>query len=519
MFKIKIAILSTLISGIILVCFGLFFMMVASKIGLAWIDRQMLTLGESQLHVWHTKEHWKKFDQSLDSIYGDEHWKDMVVQVTDADHEILYRSLHWPGEITVALFLEFDIKMEADAKRRNLPKDPSEPPHGSANRKSSAFGDVPAEDTIQPPPRLNEPQRPPPPSRARPMHSPPYIKKSFFKTVQTQSGSWRTGIMGNQHHTIVVGINMARFYEFASKFKKLFLLSVIVALLLMAGAGYLIANRAMKPISLITRTAEKITARGLGRRIIDGGADAELLRLIYVLNDMLDRLEKSFNQAVRFSADAAHELQTPLTILQGVLDDAVQSTAYGTDEQRRYSSLLEEVQRLKSIVQKLLILARADADQLPLQLQLVNMSAMIASAVEDAGVIGPDLVIEKDILPGIYVQADPGLLGLAIQGLTANAVQYNTDKGLIRFRLTVQNRNALFTISNTGTLIPEQERKLIFDRFYQIGKSRSHRIPGTGLGLSLAQEIMRAHDGSLKFEVTKDNLNAFTVSLACHSHS
>ena len=104
--------------------------------------------------------------------------------------------------------------------------------------------------------------------------------------------------------------------------------------------------------------------------------DAELLHLINVINKMLDRLEKSFEQAVRFSADTAHELQTPLAILQGHLDDALQHTTSGSSEQQRYSSLLEEVQRLKSIVRKLLILARADAGQLQLRLKPVDISSM-----------------------------------------------------------------------------------------------------------------------------------------------
>jgi len=129
-----------------------------------------------------------------------------------------------------------------------------------------------------------------------------------------------------------------------------------------------IAQRALKPVALITRTAEGITVRALDRRVPLIEADRELPRLVEVINSMLDRLEKSFGQAVRFSADAAHELQTPLTILQGELDDAVQHAPVGSEEQQRYGGLLEEVQRLKAIVQKLLILARADAGRLDLRL-------------------------------------------------------------------------------------------------------------------------------------------------------
>jgi len=490
LFRLKIALLSALVSGAVLIIFGLFFLDVINKVGMDRIDHEILALGESQLYVVHPRKHWQDFDKSLNFIYGDERSKDLIVHVTDVSHEPLYISPHWPGEITAAAFPEFDAKMAAD---------PGANPFGSSLR----------------PPYIDDFDRPPPPPPH--LRDPVPIKKPFFLTMKTSSGTWRTSIMGNRYITLMIGMDMAGFYEDSNRYKKAFLFSVPLALLLMAVGGWLIANRALKPVALITRTAESINARGLDQRIAVTGGDSELLRLVKVINNMLDRLEKSFGQAVRFSADAAHELQTPLTILQGILDDAVQHASYGTDEQQRYSSLLEEVQHLKSIVQKLLILARADADQLPLSLRPVNISEMIESAVEDAGVIGPDLNIEKHIQPKVMVLADPDLLMQVIQGLTANAVKYNIDDGLVRFGLTIRNNNALFTISNTGPPIPAEESDLIFERFYRIDKSRSHRAPGTGLGLSLAREIVRAHKGEIHFVAVSDNLNTFSVSLPCLS--
>lgn len=151
----------------------------------------------------------------------------------------------------------------------------------------------------------------------------PEIKTSYFKTIQTPSGVWRTGIMGSERITMMVGVKMAGYYEDADLYRAAFLSIIPVALLLLAGGGWVIAQRALKPVVMITRTAEKITVRGLHQRVPAVDADRELSRLVDVINGMLDRLEKSFGQAVRFSADAAHELQTPLTILQGELDAAV----------------------------------------------------------------------------------------------------------------------------------------------------------------------------------------------------
>ena len=342
-------------------------------------------------------------------------------------------------------------------------------------------------------------------------------KQPFFATIQTPSGTWRTGIMGSDRMTMMVGVNMAGFYEDAARYRMALLGIIPVALLLLAGGGWVLARRALKPVALITRTAERITGRDLVRRVPAVEADRELSRLVEVINGMLDRLEKSFGQAVRFSADAAHELQTPLTILQGELDYALQHAPVGSEEQQRYSGLLEEVQRLKAIVQKLLILARADAGRLNLQLEPVDLSAMIESAAEDAGVMAPHLRVERRIAAGVVVKADPDLMGQVIRNLTSNAVKYSPENGLVRFSLSVRDRRALFTISNTGAPIPEKDRDRIFDRFYRVDPSRSKAVHGSGLGLSLAREIVHAHGGDLRLDPASGDMVSFTLSLACSS--
>jgi two-component system, OmpR family, heavy metal sensor histidine kinase CusS len=511
-FRLKIALFSVLISGSVLVVFGLFFLAVISKIGLERIDREILTLGESQLHVWHPKKHWQDFAQSLRSIYGQDHWKDLIVQVTDVDQQVLYRSPHWPEEVATASFPDFDNTMATGPDAHALAEGPRDRPSDSATRPERGRDSRPLPGRRQPHPGGDGPGRPPPPPQRPP--APVHIKQPSFITMETTTATWRTGILGNQYITIILGLDMAGFYEDADRYRKSFLFSVPLALLLIAAGGWWIAHRALKPVTLITRTTENISARGLDRRIPESGADSELLRLIKVINKMLDRLEKSFGQAVRFSADAAHELQTPLTILQGVLDDAVQNSANGSAEQRRSSDLLEEVQRLKVIVQKLLLLSRVDAGQLTLHMEPLSMSTMIESIIEDVEIIAPHLKIEHHISPKVMVQADPPLLRQVIQNLTSNAIKYNLDEGLIKFRLRQQGKNIQLQISNTGIPIPDKDRERIFDRFYRIDKSRSNRVPGSGLGLALAREIVRAHKGRLRLETTMDNLITFTLTLS-----
>jgi signal transduction histidine kinase len=285
------------------------------------------------------------------------------------------------------------------------------------------------------------------------------------------------------------------------------------ALVILAAGGWLIAQRALRPVAGITSTAQRITARGLDQRVPEGKADSELLNLIRTINSMLDRLERSFNQAVRFSADAAHELQTPLTVLQGMLDDAVRQCPREGEEQRRYASLLEEVQRLKAIVQKLLILARADASQLPLRREPVDFSELIQNAVDDATVLKPDARIEAHIAPGVILQGDRDLLGLVVQELTKNAAKYNRESGVIRYELATESTVVRLTVENSSDPIPVEDRERIFERFHRVDKSRSVRVPGTGLGLSLAREITRAHRGTLRLDPAKPGLVGFSLRL------
>lgn len=546
MFRVKIALLSALLSGAVLVGLGLYALSVMNEVGLARIDREILTLGEGHLAIRPPRGYWQNFETSLRFIYGEVRSENLIVQIKDQWNEVLFKSSLWPGEIAEDSFPDFDRTMDTRPpvsndrdERRGPPPEAYQACEGKSPGSPAQFVD-PAGETVkgiceeedgklvlradlrkgEKPGRAHDRpgDRPVPasPGQNQPGWPLPRTKKKpQFATVHTPSGVWRVGIMGSDRITMMVGVNMAGFYEDADRYRRAFLSIVPIALLLLAGGGWVIAQRALKPVALITRTAEGITAAALEQRVPRVEADSELSRLVEVINSMLDRLEKSFSQAVRFSADAAHELQTPLTILQGELDDAVQHAPVGSEEQQRYSGLLEEVRRLKAIVQKLLILARADAGRLELRLEAVDLSALIESVAEDAAAIAPQLRVETQIVPGVMVKADPDLMGQVVRNLTSNAVKYNQENGLVRFQLSVRDNQAHLRISNTGIPIPVKDRERIFDRFYRVDQSRSATRPGTGLGLSLAREIVRAHKGDLRLDAEMTDLITFSLLLPC----
>ena len=167
--------------------------------------------------------------------------------------------------------------------------------------------------------------------------------------------------MGNPYVTFILGADIGDFNARMIKLRNTFLATLPVVLLLAAGGAWLVARRALNPVTSLTHIAENVTAQGLNQRIPAMTWDQEFNRLVTVFNEMLSRLEESFQQATRFSADASHELKTPLARLQIELEQALENAPSDSSQQEIYSSLLDEISRLKAIVQKLLLLSLADA--------------------------------------------------------------------------------------------------------------------------------------------------------------
>jgi len=477
-FKLRIALLSVLTSGMILAIFASLFMSVIRRIGIERIDRELQALGDAQVRGPKPHEFWAHFDNSLASIYGTEKQSQFLVKVNDQKHHPVYASPAWPAEIRAT-----DLGIAET-------EGPSEEPE------------------FVPPPFNREP-----PGEWK-MHRPPQTRMMAPRCLTLTAGgqTWRFIVMESEDVTLTVGMDLAEFHREIDRFRNTFAVAAPLALLLLAAGGWLLAGQAIRPVKALTRVAAGITAKGLDQRVQTHDADHEFQALIDVINSMLDRLEKSFRQATRFSADAAHELNTPLTILQGQMEQAIQSTSSEAD-QRLYAGLLEEVQRLKNIVRKLLLLAKADTGQLSLNLEQIDLGGEIEALLHDADVLAPGLKIDCQLSPGITIMADPDLLRQVLQNLLGNAIKYNRPEGLIRLTLRRQDDQALFTIGNTTLPALTLDEKLLFTRFYRGDISRSRQIDGVGLGLSLSREIVLAHQGRLVLQESKDGWVSFAMTL------
>jgi heavy metal sensor kinase len=263
--------------------------------------------------------------------------------------------------------------------------------------------------------------------------------------------------------------------------------------------GYLLARRSLEPISVMAHRAKEITSERLHERLPVNERDCELADLAQMFNEMLSRLEKSFEQLRRFTSDASHELRTPLTLLRSVGEVGLQTNS--TPEQYRdtIGSMLEEANRLTELVENLLTISRADAGQLAISQR--SFAAM--DLARESGELLDVLLEEKDQKLEIFgdetvmLKADWVLLRQALVNILHNAIKYTPVHGTIGINVKRAESGVNIEVHDSGPGIAPEHREHVFDRFYRIDSGRASTQGGTGLGLSIAQWTVRAHGGDI----------------------
>jgi heavy metal sensor kinase len=288
--------------------------------------------------------------------------------------------------------------------------------------------------------------------------------------------------------------------------------------LLAGGGGWLLARRALKPVDQMTRTALRISGEHLDERLQETDSGDELDRLAKTLNDMLGRLNSAFHQMRQFSADASHELQTPLTILKGEMEVALRSQRSPEEYQRILGSGLEEIDRINHLVDGLLLLARADAGVLRLDLQPVDVTTLLQEVGAQMKVVADDrsISLNTDIIAPVSVHGDRAQLRRLVLNLVDNAIKYTPAGGRVTLSLRAEHDGAFLVISDTGIGLSADEQQRIFDRFHRTTETRARDQRGVGLGLSIARSIVEAHGGRIDVESTPGKGSTFTVCLPIH---
>jgi heavy metal sensor kinase len=294
----------------------------------------------------------------------------------------------------------------------------------------------------------------------------------------------------------------------------LLILTPSVFLLALVG-NWLVIGRALHRVDDLTQTALQIQSTNLQRRIEHNGADDEIGRLAQAFDQMIARLDRSFQQVRQFSADASHELKTPLTAIRGEAEVALMGELQAEDSRRSLRSILESAERMSEVVDSLLLLARADAGQALIRREPVDLGSLTLQVVEDleplAGRQGVSLVVGD--IDDVTVAGDPLWLQQAVCNLVSNGIKYTPAGGSVTVELKQEEGQAALVVRDTGIGIAEEHLPQIFDRFYRIDHGRARTAGGAGLGLSITRWVVEAHGGQIRVESTPGQGSVFRILL------
>jgi heavy metal sensor kinase len=312
---------------------------------------------------------------------------------------------------------------------------------------------------------------------------------------------------------IQVGRSEATMREQIRTVALILLLGLPLAVATAGFGGYLLARRALAPIERMTERAETITAERLSDRLPVSNADNEMGRLATVFNATLARLQESFEQMRRFTADVSHELRTPLTAIRSVGEVGLRGKRDEHDYRTIIGSMLEEADRLAVLVDRLLTLSRTETGESRLSIEPIALQELAESVIADLAVLAEEksqqLVVEAHGAP--CASGDRMMLRQALINLVDNAIKFSPPDTAIVIRIADAQGKATIDVIDRGAGIPDAARDHIFDRFYRA--SGSADVIGTGLGLSISKSAVEKSGGLLTLEKTDGNGSTFRITL------
>ena len=290
-------------------------------------------------------------------------------------------------------------------------------------------------------------------------------------------------------------------------------------LLVGLGGGWWLATRAIRPVKAITETALRIADGRLNERIDVGETDSELGRLALLLNSTFARLETSFSRQARFTADAAHELRTPVSIVVSQAQLGLRGTRSVEELREMLSACLRAGRRMEQLTQALLTLERQDAQPISQRREPCDLAALAneATALLANKISGRGITIHRE-LDSAPCHADPDELMQVILNLLTNAIDHSPEAGFIFLRSTVAEWHAELAITDQGPGIAPEHLPRLGERFYRADPSRNHRTGGAGLGLAICKSILAAYGGGLRIASDLGNGSTFSMCLPVAGH-
>jgi len=290
---------------------------------------------------------------------------------------------------------------------------------------------------------------------------------------------------------------------------------LVILIVIAALGGFWLAQRALQPVDRIIDSAQRISSLNLSERLPVHHTGDELERLSVALNSMIGRLDDAFQQTRRFLADASHELRTPLTMMQAELETIHERSDLKPNIRELAASGLDEVQRLKTIVEGLLALSRLDAGEALEHRIPVDLAELAATTAEQMCLLAEDKGVSVTCHSGtkVMVEGDRSRLKQVMVNLLDNAIKYTPSGGNVTVKVFTKENKAVAEVRDNGIGIPSEAVLRVFDRFFRVDKARSRELGGAGLGLAIVKSICVAHGGRVEVQSEEGAGSRFTVSL------
>jgi heavy metal sensor kinase len=352
------------------------------------------------------------------------------------------------------------------------------------------------------------------------------LRKARYQTVWLHGIPFRivsdTMVLGGEVFLVRIGSTLDEEQETLDAFRKYLLMFAPLLLLAASGVGYGLSRKALSPVDALARTARTISGSNLSSRLAPLQTGDELQRLSDTLNQMLARIETAFLRITEFTADASHELRTPIALIRTEAELALRRSRNEAEYREALQHILGEADRTSNLIEELLALARADSGSEALTLRPIDLLTTLREAsakwsrvatlrnLEFSSEIDGEKQLSGNTLP---VMGDENALRRVLDILLDNAFKYTMPPGKVSLSGTSNDQRVLLSIADTGIGIASGDQEKIFERFYRVDKARSRELGGAGLGLAIAQWIVQLHRGTITVQSEPGSGSIFRVEL------
>lgn len=332
-------------------------------------------------------------------------------------------------------------------------------------------------------------------------------------TLRVASGRLTVG--GREIGDISIALSQEPAYETLRLFDRRVLLGGVTLLVIAVPVGLWLYRQALWPVTKAVRAARRLDPTDLSARLPTSGSGDELDQLSHVINELLSKLERHHQRVTKFTADASHELRTPLAAMRTSIDVALQRPRDVDEYRAALEALADQCDRLTAVVEKLQLLARADAGRLRAKVEPVDLSELARETTDFLSPLAEErgLSIECDAQPGAFVMGDQAYLRQVLVNLIDNAIKFTPKGGSIVATVAADESSARVTVADTGAGIDPEELEQLFERFYRSNSARTQK--GSGLGLSICRSIVESHGGTISAASRMGEGSVFTMTLPC----